>query len=104
MNDVKLMREVFAEAGMALKNLREECQDLGEIVEGHYSVVWRGFYGCSYYRANYEEGITPCVILETYWDSSEEGSTRGFQSLGEAKEYIESEAAWLFENVFAERA
>ena len=103
-NDPVLMLKVFEEAGQALKDLREECQGLGEIIETPYSVVWRGFYGCSYYRVNYEDNVTPCPLLESYWDSSEEGSTRGFQFLGEAKEYIQSHSDWLFENIFKETA
>lgn len=102
-NDPVLMREVFKEAGQALKDLREECQGLGEIIETPYSVVWRDFYGCTYYRVNYEDGVTPCPLLETFWDSSEQGSTVGFQMLGEAKEDIAARAEWLFEHVFAEK-
>lgn len=97
------MRKVFAKAGLALKALREECQNLGEIAEGHYSVVWHDFYGGSYYRVNYEEGITPVVIFESYMDSAETGTTIGLSTVRDAEEYIESEATWLFEHLFSEK-
>ena len=93
-----VMKKLLKDVGQALRDLRKECHNLGEIVETPHSVVWRGFYGCSYYRANYEENVTPCVIFESYWDSSEEGSTVGFQSKEEAEEHIAGRKEWVLEN------
>ena len=97
-NETAVMLEVFEEARQAVKDLRETCGGRGKIVETPYSVVWRDFYGCSYYRVNYEENVLPCPSLEIYWDSSEQGSTVGFQFLGEAKEYIAGCADWVLEH------
>lgn len=97
-NKTAVMLEVFQEAGQAIKDLRETCGGRGIIVETPYSVVWRDFYGCSYYRVNYEENVTPCPLLETYWDSCDQGSTRAFQFVGEAKEEISAEAEWVLEH------
>ena len=101
-HSISEMKEILKEAGQALRELCETFQ-AGEIVETPYSVVWRDFYGNSFFRANYEENVTPCVTFEEYEDSAPRGITKGFQSLGEAKEYIASVSSYLSEDVFCEK-
>lgn len=100
------MKELLNQTGQAIKKLYEESGQVGDIVETPYSIIWRNFYGSSYLRANYEENVTECVILESYWDGSEEGSTMGIQEAEEIDWYLGHDsrpARHIFDHCFAER-
>ena len=100
------MKELLSQTGQAIKTLYEESGQVGDIVETPYSIIWRNFYGCSYIRSNYEENVTDFVILESYWDSSEEGSTVAINDAEEIDWYLgrdSSITSHLFHHCFAER-